>query len=241
MKCHSIEYQIRRPEGDSRTVASTFEVLPDQEGLPAQVFGVCQDITDAKRAQKREFERQKLETVGTLAGGIAHDFNNLLGGVLSQAELALADIGRGSYPEEQLKSIQDVAIRGSEIVRELMIYAGQDNAVVGPVNVSRVVEEMLGLLKISVSKHATLEADLDAGLPAVWGNAAQVGQIAMNLVTNASQAIGAQDGRDPREHQARTCWRGRVNGNSGRFRRRGRLRSTGGRRHWHRYVTGNAG
>ena len=190
----SIEYQIARPNGEIRTVSDTFEVLLDDEGLPAQVFGASQDITDIKRAQKKDVERQKLETVGTLAGGIAHDFNNLLGGVLSQAELALAEIAGGSYPVEQLKVIQGVATRGSEIVRELMIFAGQESAVAGPVDVSQIVEEMLGLLKVSVSKHAKLEADLGRNLPAVWGNAAQLGQIVMNLVTNASQAIGARDG-----------------------------------------------
>jgi two-component system cell cycle sensor histidine kinase/response regulator CckA len=66
----------------------------------------------------------------TLASGIAHDFNNPLGGVLAQAELALEQLAAGSRPEEELKAIRNVAIRGSEIVRELMIYAGKDREAV---------------------------------------------------------------------------------------------------------------
>ena len=90
------------------------------------MFGACQDITDFRRAQEEAIAAQKLETVGTLANGIAHDFNNLLGAVLAQAELALDDLAGGSHPEEELKAIRDIAVRGSEIVRQLMIYAGKE-------------------------------------------------------------------------------------------------------------------
>jgi two-component system, cell cycle sensor histidine kinase and response regulator CckA len=132
--------------------------------------------------------------VGTLASGIAHDFNNLLGGVSAQAELAVAQLAAGSNPEEELRAIRDAAIRGSEIVRQLMIYAGKESAVVGLVDVARIVREMLELLRVSVSKHAVLEADLSRDLPSVRANAAQLRQIVMNLVTNASDAIGDRDG-----------------------------------------------
>jgi signal transduction histidine kinase/ligand-binding sensor domain-containing protein/CheY-like chemotaxis protein len=190
---HCIEFQISRPNGELRMINCTSEVSLDAEGLPARLFGTCQDITDSRRAQEESFARQKLETVGTLAGGIAHDFNNLLGGVLAQAELALAECTAGSYPEEQLNGIRNVAIRGSEIVRQLMIYAGKESGVVGLVDVSRIVKEMVELLKVSVSKRAVLEMDLCPDLPAVQVNAAQVRQIVMNLVMNASDAIGDRD------------------------------------------------
>ena len=72
-----------------RTISCIWEVLLDDEGLPVQMFGTFQDITDSRRAQEESFARQKLESVGTLASGIAHDFNDLLGAVVAQAELAL--------------------------------------------------------------------------------------------------------------------------------------------------------
>jgi nitrogen-specific signal transduction histidine kinase/CheY-like chemotaxis protein len=158
------------------------------------MVGVTQDITDVKRAQEESFAHQKLETVGTLASGIAHDFNNLLGGVLAQSELALAELGAGLHPEEELKAVRDLALRGSEIVRQLMIYAGNESAVVGAVNLSQIIKEMVELLKVSMSKHARLETDLDNDLPAVEADAAQLRQVVMNLVTNASDAIDDRDG-----------------------------------------------
>jgi nitrogen-specific signal transduction histidine kinase/CheY-like chemotaxis protein len=173
---------------------SVTEVSLDEDGQPGSVFGAFQDITEVKHAQEESFARQKLESVGTLASGIAHDFNNLLGGVLAQAELALSEVAAGLNPEEELRAIRDVAIRGSEIVRELMIYAGKESPAVGLVDVSRIVKEMLGLLKVSVSKHAVLETDLAEDLPTVRVNAAQLRQIVMNLVINASDALGDRDG-----------------------------------------------
>ena len=67
----------------------------------------------------------------------------------------------------------------TEIVRELMIYAGQDqDSVVEPVNLPRLTAEMLELMKLSISKHAALKINLDKDLPAVWGSAPQIRQSA---------------------------------------------------------------
>jgi PAS domain S-box-containing protein len=140
------------------------------------------------------FKRQKLESLGVLAGGIAHDFNNLLGSILAETDVALADLAAGSSPAEEIYKIKAVAIRASEIVRQLMIYAGQERAQLEPVDISRLVEEMLELLKISISKHAVLSTDLGKELPAVRGNAPQIRQVIMNVIINASEALGEKDG-----------------------------------------------
>jgi PAS domain S-box-containing protein len=157
-------------------------------------IGIVTDVTDARRAQEESFARQKLESVGTLAGGIAHDFNNLLGGVLAQVELALIELEAGTNPEDELKCIRNVVARGTDIVRQLMIYAGKESKAIGRVDVSQIVKEMIELLGVSVSKRAILKTDLRQDLSAVLANAAQIQQIVMNLVMNASEAIGDQDG-----------------------------------------------
>jgi CheY-like chemotaxis protein len=87
-----------------------------------------------------------------------------------------------------------VAIRGSEIVRELMIYAGTENQTLELLDVSEVIEGMLELIKISISKHAMIEMELAKDLPTVRANSARISQLVMNLVTNASDAIGDRDG-----------------------------------------------
>lgn len=125
----STEFQIVQPGGDLRTVTFSSQIVLDEQGSPRHIFGACQDVTETKRAQEQAFALQKLETVGTLANGIAHDFNNLLGGMLTQAELALSELNAGRSPEEELKTIFSVARSGSEIVRQLMIYTGQEQEV----------------------------------------------------------------------------------------------------------------
>jgi CheY-like chemotaxis protein len=75
-----------------------------------------------------------------------------------------------------------------------MTYAGKESEIPDLVDVSQIVEEMLELLKVSVSKHARLDSDLGHDLPAVWANAAQLRQIVLNLVINASDAIGERTG-----------------------------------------------
>ena len=189
-----IEFRIVRPGGEIRTVVCTAEVLLDQDGSPERMFGACQDVTQDRRAQEKSFSRQKLESLGTLASGIAHAFNNLLGAVLAQTELAMAELKPETDVSEQLNSIRDVAIRGSEIVRQLMIYAGKESDVVEPVDVSKAVQEMLALLNVAVSRHVALVTDLDEGLPVVWARGAQLSQIVMNLVVNASDFLGDRDG-----------------------------------------------
>jgi PAS domain S-box-containing protein len=188
------EWRVIWPDGSVHWLAGRWRVVKNAGGQPVRMMGVNIDVTDRKRAQEESFARQKLESLGTLASGIAHDFNNLLGGVMAQAELALEESQAGSSPVEELKRIRDGAIRGSEIVRQLMIYAGKESDAVGLVDVSRVARDMLELLKVSISKHAALVTDFGENLPAVRGSTGEIQQIVMNLVTNASEALEDRDG-----------------------------------------------
>ena len=171
----------------------TASLIHDQKGMPIYGLAMVEDITEARRAQEEMLRRQKLESLGVLASGIAHDFNNLLGGILAQAELMESELPAGILPLE-IERIKTSVLRGSEIVRELMIYSGRETGDFDQVDLSQLVEEMLELLKISISKHAILKTDLDKNLPPLCGHAPQIRQIVMNLVINASEAIGEADG-----------------------------------------------
>jgi PAS domain S-box-containing protein len=190
----NIEYRLRRADGEYRWMLCRGVPRFEPGGVFAGYIGSDVDITDLRRAQEEIFERQKLESLGVLTGGIAHDFNNFLGSILAAAELAETNMAVNSSPGEEIRISKGVALRASEIVRELMIYSGQDTASRELVDVSGLVEEMLELLKVSISKHAVLKTDLPRNLDAVRGNAAQIRQIVMNLIINASEAIGDKDG-----------------------------------------------
>jgi PAS domain S-box-containing protein len=189
-----MEHRLRRADGEYRWLLCSGVPRFGPDGEFTGYVGNCSDITDLKHSRDEDVARQKLESVGTLAGGVAHDFNNLLGAVLAQADVALTELAAGASPAEQLNHIRAVAIRGAGIVRQLMIYAGQETAVSEPIDISWLIDDMMELLKVVVSKRAVLKTELVGGLPAVLANPAQLRQMVMNLVTNASEAIGERDG-----------------------------------------------
>ena len=189
-----MEYRLRRADGDYRSVLDNGVPRFAPSGRFAGYIGSAIDITDLKRSQEEALARQKLKGLAVLTRGIAHDFSNLLGSILAEAELAYTGLAEGLSPHEEIQHISALATRASEIVRELMVYSGEERGNLETVDLSGLVEEMLDLLKASMSKHVTLRLDLCKDLPAVRCNATQIRQVVMNLIINASQAIGRKDG-----------------------------------------------
>jgi len=192
-KCH-LQYRLRRADGEYRLLVCTGVPRFERDETFIGFIASCVDITELKRAEEENLGRQKLESVGVLAAGIAHDFNNLLGGILVEADLVAEQLPPSSPLMEEIQRIKDLGMRASEIVRELMVYAGHETADFELVDLSQIVAEMLELLKVSISKRAILRTDLARNLPAVRGHAPQLRQVVMNLITNASEALGAKNG-----------------------------------------------
>ncbi|GIW13304.1 MAG: hypothetical protein KatS3mg062_0743 [Tepidiforma sp.] len=159
------------------------------------------DTTDLVRAdeERRRLDlqmqqTQKLESLGVLAGGIAHDFNNLLVAILGNAGLALMELPPESPARQTVLDIETAAQRAAELTRQMLAYSGKGKFVIERLNLSRVVEEMAHLLEVSVSKRAVLKYRFAPDLPAIEGDATQLRQVIMNLITNASDAIGDRSG-----------------------------------------------
>ncbi|MBT7303828.1 MAG: response regulator, partial [Victivallales bacterium] len=167
----------------------------------AYLVGMAMDITERKRAQEEvlHLERQiqhaqKLESLGVLAGGIAHDFNNLLMAVLGNAELAMAHISPVSPAKDNIEEISKASQRAAELAKQMLAYSGKGRFVVEAVDLSELVQEMTHMLEVSVSKKAVLRYEFADNLPAVEADATQIRQVIMNLITNASDAIGDRSG-----------------------------------------------
>jgi CheY-like chemotaxis protein len=139
-------------------------------------------------------QTQKLESLGVLAGGIAHDFNNLLVAILGNAGLALMELPKESPARQTVQAIETAAQRAAELTRQMLAYSGKGKFVIEPLNLSKLVEEMAHLLEVSVSKRAVLKYRFAPNLPPIEGDATQIRQIIMNLITNASDAIGERSG-----------------------------------------------
>ena len=149
---------------------------------------------ELRRTQEANLNRQKLESLGVLAAGIAHDFNNLLGSIIASSELEIHSLSEGTPVRETLEIIRSIASRGTEIVHELMIYAGQESSTFEEVDLSELVREMLQLLAVSISKTVALKIDLPGTVPLIRANPAQIRQLVMNLIMNASDALKERSG-----------------------------------------------
>lgn len=173
----------------------------DARGEVVQIIETCRDISDRQRAEQEQrrletqlLQAQKLESLGILAGGVAHDFNNLLVGVLGNASLALDQLPPGSTAYETVRQIETAAQRAADLARQMLAYSGKGKFIVEPINPSTLVEEMVHLLEASVSKKAALHYDFPEDPPWIEADATQLRQVVMNLITNASEAIGDQSG-----------------------------------------------
>jgi two-component system, cell cycle sensor histidine kinase and response regulator CckA len=165
------------------------------------VVAFAQDITQRKRAEEMQrhlesqlLQAQKLESLGVLAGGIAHDFNNILAGIRIFAELVQADLASAPQAFERLAEIQKATQRGAELTRQILTYAGKDAIHAEPLNLSLMVEDMKKMLEIAVSKRAVLQYELAADVANTQADAGQMRQVVMNLVANASDALGDNNG-----------------------------------------------
>ena len=173
----------------------------DAAGRVIGILGTWQDITGRVQAEeeRRKLETQlqhtqKLESLGVLAGGIAHDFNNLLTSILGYADLALMDLPPESSTRQLIGKAVNGARRAAELTKQMLAYSGRGRFVVEPLNLSSLTEDMTRLLEISISKKCVLKYSLMPNLPSVEADAAQVRQIIMNLIINASDAIGDRSG-----------------------------------------------
>ena len=152
------------------------------------------DVSERRRGEESLRQTQKLESLGVLAGGIAHDFNNLLSAMLGNLNLAQMKLTPGSASGPYLENMEGTIRKAAELTRQMLAYSGRGHFVVEPLDLSRLVAEITHLLTVSISKRVRLEYDLAPGLPAIEADSAQLQQVVMNLVTNASEAIGETEG-----------------------------------------------
>ena len=212
-----------------RKDGSTFPMEMEAREVVYRGHALCvcaaRDITERRREQeeRRRLERhmqevQKLESLGVLAGGIAHDFNNMLTVILGNCRVALDDLEPDSPTREKLLRARAAGQKAAGLVEQMLTYSGKPSDSRMPLDLSRLVAEMLDLLRASVSEKCALEPDLEANLPTVDGDPSQICQVILNLVINASEAV---------EEGAGTVTDSDGGGEPGRRRPVGQLRGDG--------------
>ena len=196
-----VEHRIVCRGGEIRHVVVRLEVTKDKDGRTIRTHGANQDITERKRAEaerlqleRRLQQSQRLESLGVLGGGIAHDFNNILMSVLGNAELALSALSPSAPARQNLLEIMASSRRAADLCQQMLAYSGRGKFVTEAIDLRALIEDMQGLLHSVISKKALLKLNLAKDLPPMRGDASQLSQVVMNLVVNASEAIGERSG-----------------------------------------------
>ncbi len=187
--------QERRAEitHEGRTyVLSVYPMTEEREAVCSY-----REVTDERAMTRRLIESEKMAAVGQLAGGVAHEINNPLGGILAFAQLMQRDEGRPASDKESLALIEQSAIRCKRIVESLLKFSRRSlTNEKRAFDLSRCVEDAALLFRAQMKScpRAMIEVKLASGLPPVYGDPGQLGQVVLNLLQNGLQSLSDGEG-----------------------------------------------
>ncbi len=181
-------------EAPLRELVLTVYPVCDAGGRLVEAVAVERDVTREALVEGRLRRWQKLEALGTLAGGVAHDFNNILLPIQINTELLLAAEKEGSPASRRLAQILEAARRGRDMVSRILGFARQKDQDRRPVDVAAVVNESLKLLRISMPKTIAVTESLAVPSAYALADPTQIGQVLMNLGSNAAHAMRGRGG-----------------------------------------------
>ncbi len=161
-----------------------------------RVITMGRDVTRERELREASGSSESVETLqrdnlALLAGGVAHDFNNLLTISLGVADLIAEQLAQDSPIRPYLNEIVAASRQAADLARQLLASTGRVSAMLVPVDVNAVLGSMEALLRSSL-RGARLEYALSEGPLWIEGDATQLRQVVLNLVTNAGEAIGGE-------------------------------------------------
>ena len=188
--------QLAYPMRNGETRYGSVTTAPIVEnGQVTGGVGIMRDVTEERRLADQLLQREKLAAIGQLVSGVAHELNNPLAGILAFAQLLEGIPQSADDQKEALGTIQREAKRASKIVANLLLFARQRSPERTPTDINQVMRDTLELRRYVLrTQQVDVVTDFDDALPRTWADAFQLQQVALNLLTNAEQALRAHDG-----------------------------------------------
>ena len=177
-----------RFENFSATLDRHYEVVAYQP-KPGHFACAFNDVTERRQLEEQVRHSQKMEAIGTLAGGVAHDFNNLLTGILGYANVLKLGAETGDDVFRAADVIERAATRAAGLAQQLLGFARKGKLQDRPVDLRRVVGDVVSILSHSLDKSIEIQQRFDDAGTAVQGDPGQLQQVAMNLAVNAADAM----------------------------------------------------
>lgn len=188
--------QVHSNKKDGSSFEQRLMVSPianHQEAISNYV-SVGLDVTHLLELERRLWQAQKMEAIGTLAAGIAHDFNNILGSIILNTELALDDESIPDSPSGQfLKRVLTAGERARDLVDQILTFSRQTDLERQPMDIVPVLDESLKFVRGALPSTIDIYCEFKECGP-VMANAIQIHQVVLNLCSNAAHAMKQQGG-----------------------------------------------
>jgi two-component system, NtrC family, sensor kinase len=188
-----VEFRRRTDPAEIRVVALAARRLPETD--PPTLLLVGRDTTGEREMRARLMETERLAAVGELVAGVAHEVNNPLSSISAFAQLLLRDGSLTDAQRESVEVIRSETGRASQVVRDLLAFARRSAPQREPLDLNLVIERTIRLRNYQLTaSNVHVDLALSSEIPAVTGEARQLQQVVLNLVTNAIQAVAGVGG-----------------------------------------------
>jgi two-component system cell cycle sensor histidine kinase/response regulator CckA len=169
-------------------VESRWSLVRDEAGRPKGKLIINTDVTERKKLETQFLRAQRLETIGALAGGIAHDLNNVLVPILLGSQY-LSQRLSGGDARKMLETMQASALRGSQMIQQILAFARGVGGEPAPLDVGPLVAEIEKFARETFPRSISVENKTHPGHYVVIGNNTQLHQVLLNLAVNARDAM----------------------------------------------------
>ena len=184
-----VEYRIQHRDGTWRIFQSIGRLMSNSPGEKAVVVN-SRDLTEARKLELQFLRTQRLEAIGTLSSGIAHDLNNILAPMLIIAPM-LREKMPDTHDKELATIIEQGALRGANIIKQLLTFSRGVEGERGPVQAAHLLKEMVGIMRETFPRELSIHANIPTDLWPVHADATQIHQVLLNLCVNARDAMPA--------------------------------------------------
>jgi len=176
--------------GQEIWINANFMPLKNDTGQVTSVLCIARDITESKTLERQLINTEKLASMGTLAAGVAHEINNPIGVILGFCSLLLKTKNPGTQEYDDLKIIERQGLHCKEIVENLLSFARFEKVNSNHADANHCLREIIKVINHTLEmKGVTLVTDLAENIPLVKGDARQLQQVFLNLISNAIAAM----------------------------------------------------